>query len=274
MYVVGFYSPRPKSGVTEMALSVTRYLREEKKLSVAFVSNGVLQNEPLTDETIDRFAILPTRKQKQIMKKLKRVHDLVIYDVSTADFTDQVLELLPLADRIFVLKDDDMRFQELLYSILTFNKQFNTKTKDMVNHIHNDGYYLLPKEERIGFTSPSDRNVKMTGEIIYRHYQIYKLHVYYVTRYNEIKKKLLNLRPDGSIFQLAHENGMDFRKALLLEVFVALRQINKQPYPHIIEDLFPLFIHEDFPSLLQQFEQERALTGLRMNRINQKKDER
>lgn len=270
MYVVGFYSPRQKSGVTEMALSVTRYLREEKKLSVAFVSNGTLQNEPLTDETIDRFAALTTRKQKQMLKKLKRAHDLVIYDVSTPDFTDQVLELLPLADRVFVLKDDDMRFQELLYSILTFNKQFNPKIKDMVNHIHNDGYYLLPKEERIGFTSPSDRNVKTTGEMIFQHFQIYKLHVYYVTRFNEIKKKLLHLPHDRSIFQFAYENGMGFQKALLLELFVTLRQINEQPYPDIIEDLYPLFIHEDVSSLLQLFEQERALTGLRMSWNKQK----
>ncbi|MBP1930950.1 hypothetical protein [Ammoniphilus resinae] len=265
MYVVGFYSPRQKSGVTEMALSVTRYLREEKKLSVAFVSNGILQNEPLSDGTIDRFATLPTRRQKQMLKKLKRVHDMVIYDVSTPDFSDQILELLPLADRVFVLKDDDTKFQELLYSILAFNKQFHPKTKDMVKYIHNDGYYLLPKEDRIGFTSPSDRNVKMTGEIIFQHYQIYKLHVYYVTRFNEIKKKLLNPPPELSLSQLAYENGLDFPKALLLELYVSLRKINGQPYPDIIDDLFPLFIQGNFSSLLEQFEQERALTGLRVS---------
>lgn len=265
MYVVGFYSPRPKSGVTEMALSVTRYLREEKELSVAFVSNGSLQIEPKTEHTIDRFASFPTRKQKQIIKKLKSQHDLVIYDVSTPDFSEKILELLPLADRIFVLKDDDMRFQELLYSILNFNKQFNPKTKNMVNHIHNDGHYLLPKEEQIGFTTPSDRNVKTTGEIIFKHYQIYKLHVYYVTRFNQLKKKLLNPPVGSSIAQLAYESGLDFEKAMLFELLVVIRQINGQEYADIVEDLFPLFIHHDFASLFRQFEQERILTGIRAN---------
>lgn len=263
MYVVGFYSPRQKSGVTNMALSVTRYLREEKNLSVAFVSNGVLQNEPLTDETIDRFAALSTQKQKQIMKRLKQQHDLVIYDVSTPEFSNQILELLPLADRVFVLKDDDLPFQELLHSILTFNKQFNPKTKDMVNQIHNDGYYMLPKDERIGFTSHSDSNVKMTGEMIFRHYHMYKLHGYYVTRYNQIKKKLLDPSQEDSIFQLAYKNGMDFKRALLLELFVVLRKANGQPYPDIIEELFPVFLQQDFTYLLKLFEQERALSGLR-----------
>jgi hypothetical protein len=264
MYVVGFYSPRQRSGVTEMSLSVARYLRAEKGLSVAFVSNGTLLNEPLNEYTIDRFASLPTRKQKQIMKKLKSEHDLIIYDVSTRDFCEQILELLPLADRVFVLSDDDIKFQELLFSILTFNKQFNPKTKDMVNHIHNDAHYMLAQEEKIGFTTHSDRNVRTTGEIIYQHFQMYKLHVYYVSRYNKIKNKLLNPPSDRSLLEFVYEMGLDFEKAILFELFVLIREINGQKYPDIVEDLFPSFINHDFSELLQQFDNERALLGIRV----------
>ncbi len=68
--MVGFYSPKAKSGVTELSLSIYHWLRMNTSLSTAFISYGTLEKEGLTNEVIHEFSKLTLTKQKQIVRAL------------------------------------------------------------------------------------------------------------------------------------------------------------------------------------------------------------
>ena len=55
MYFVGFYSPKAKSGVTELSLSIYYWLKMNTSLSVAFISYGTLEIEEISNELIHDF---------------------------------------------------------------------------------------------------------------------------------------------------------------------------------------------------------------------------
>ena len=55
MYMVGFYSPKEKSGVTELSLSVYQWLNKNTTLSVAFIAYGTLEKEESSSELIHGF---------------------------------------------------------------------------------------------------------------------------------------------------------------------------------------------------------------------------
>src|SRR3954451_15809456 len=83
MYLVGFYSPKAKSGVTELSLSIYNWLKVNTNLAAAFISYGTLEKEETTNELIHEFSKLSLPEQKRKVKIMKNQYDIIIYDASS-----------------------------------------------------------------------------------------------------------------------------------------------------------------------------------------------
>ncbi|MFC4768314.1 hypothetical protein [Effusibacillus consociatus] len=266
MYLVGFYSPKEKAGVTETALLVANWLRQNTSLSIAFVSNGILEKEPITKETVHKFAELSFDEQKQKIKELKSAFDIVVYDASSGLSAD-ILKLLPMADRLFILGEDDSRFSETLHHVIKFNRLFDRKSRDLVNELHNDETYVLEHDNHmIGFAKPK-QNIDDVGKLIYRDYSIYFLHRNYIDKYQELVAKFKEM-PKEQLGKGAYQLGINFDKAILFQKYVQLREVCGQPYEEAIESIVPIFIKYDYGTILQQFQSEVyiAQIGFGLNR--------
>jgi hypothetical protein len=255
MYVVGFYSPRQQSGVTELSLAVATDLRTHFPLKVAFLSNSTLQKEPITEQTIHRFGDLTFAQQKKKLQSVKKSYDVVIFDASGSTLFKNLFELLPLVDRLFIVSHSDAPFAEALHQVLEFNKQFNPKSRDLVNQLHSYGNVVLREDDqKIGFTSHSDKDIKEIREWIYRQYHVSQLHNYYIARCEKLVDTLTNTK--RSISEEAYDLGLDFEKAMLLERYIALRQLCGQSYQDAIETILPIFLRSDYNAILQKFQNE------------------
>lgn len=254
MYLVGFYSPKEKAGVTETALLVAGWLKENTSLSVAFVSNGKLEKEPINEQTIHRFADLPYEDQKQKMKELKSSFDIVIYDASSG-LSAEILNLLPIADRLFILGEDDSRFALTLQEVIGFFKAFDGKSRDLINEIHENRTYVLQNgDHMIGFTKPK-QDIEDVGKIIYRDYSLYFLHQNFAEKYRDLVSKMKQI-PREKLGTGAYEFGIDFEKSMLFQKYVLLREVSGQPYEEALESVIPLIIANDYETILERFQNE------------------
>ena len=255
MYVVGFYSPHQQSGVTELSLAVATDLRAHFPLKVAFLSNSTLQKEPITAQTIHQFGDFTFSQQKKKLQSVKKSYDVVIFDASGSTLFKNLFELLPLVDRLFIVSHNDAPFAEALHQVLEFNKQFNPKSRDLVNQLHSHGNVVLREDEqKIGFTSHSDKNIKEIRDWIYRQYHVSQLHNYYISKCQTLVDRLTLTK--RSLSEEAYELGFDFEMAMLLERYIALRQLCGQSYKDAIETVFPFFLRLDYSAILQQFQSE------------------
>src|SRR5690349_16729268 len=126
MYLVGFYAPKAKSGVTELSLSIYQWLKNNTNLSVAFISYQLLEKENVSNELVHGFGTLSVREQKRKVKQMKKEHDIIIYDASS-QLSEGVLRLLPIVDRLFVVGEEHKDFAIKLMEIIQFNKIFDKK---------------------------------------------------------------------------------------------------------------------------------------------------
>ncbi|MEH7308773.1 hypothetical protein, partial [Neobacillus drentensis] len=117
MYLVGFYSPKAKSGVTELALSIFNWLKLNTNLAAAFISYGSLEKEETSPELIHEFSKLSLTEQKRKIKIMKNDYDIIIYDASS-QLSEGVLKLLPYVDRLFVVGEEHTDFAVKLQKII------------------------------------------------------------------------------------------------------------------------------------------------------------
>lgn len=155
MYLVGFYSPKSKSGVTELSLSIYHWLKIYTTLKVAFISYGTLEKEENSSELIHGFADISLLEQKRKVKQLKKDFDIIIYDASS-QLSEVVLKLLPIVDRLFVVGEEHRDFAVKLHEIIQFNKIFDKSVKNFITHLQGNKTFIIRenKEQRvIGFTN-------------------------------------------------------------------------------------------------------------------------
>jgi MinD-like ATPase involved in chromosome partitioning or flagellar assembly len=253
MYVVGFYSPREKSGVTKMSLAVYQYLKENASIPVTFVSNGRHDESP-KDYEVHEFAELSLEEQKEKIKELKENFKIVIYDASSG-LNEETLKLLPIADRLFIVGEDDTEFASTLFSVINFNKSFDPKSRDLTRDIHNTSAFVLENEkDKIGFFK-SNREISEISKIILNDYSVFFLHRQYTLKYEQIITQLIQTTPEEFV-PVLREAGLSFEKSLFFEKYVQLRELCGQDYKEAIEALFPIFIHNDYERILQFFQNE------------------
>jgi len=260
MYVVGFYSPKEKSGVTETSLSVFQQLKQSNDFSVAFVSNGILEKEPLSDGTAHQFADRSLTEQKKIISELKSKFDIVIYDASSK-LNDEVLQLLPIVNRLFVIGDDNVAFTENLYKIMDFNKHFDSKSKNLIHQLNNRGAYVLHSpSENIGFTNPK-KGTEHICKMIHNDFLNYRLEKTYVDKYETLLKKMK--KSDlGNLISHSHKLGIEFDKSVLFSKYIHLRYALGQEIDKAIEDILPLVLNQHYFDLFQQFQNEMSVAQI------------
>jgi hypothetical protein len=117
MYLVGLYSPKEKSGVTELSLAIYQWLKMKTNLSVAFISYGSLEKESPSSELFHEFSKLSDSEQKRKVKQMKKEHDIIIYDASS-QLSEGVLKLEILTEPN--QKDDKIRQINNLKYLTTF----------------------------------------------------------------------------------------------------------------------------------------------------------
>lgn len=255
VFLVGFYSPKEKSGVTTKSLSVYRWLKTNTDLSVALVSYATLDQEKKSNDLIHGFADLTLLQQKNKMKKLKKEFDIIIYDASSR-ISDNVLQLLPIVDSLYVVGDDNANFAEKLHQLLHFNTIFNPKVKNFVKHLEGSKTFILRenREQKLGFAHVEE-NISDVGEIIYDDYISYKLDMMYIEKNKEILTKVKAI-PKDSLGTGLYKLGIEFDKALLFQTYVYLRVALGQNYNDAIERLFNSLIHLSYGELLQKYQSE------------------
>ena len=179
MYLVGFYSPKAKSGVTELSLSIYRWLKMNTNLLAAFISYESLEKEELSNELIHGFSNLSVSEQKRKVKAMKKEFDIIIYDASS-QLSEGVLKLLPIVDRLFVVGEEHKDFAVKLQEIIQFNKIFDKGVKNFISHLKGNKTYILRENKSgrvIGFNY-SNKETNEIGQMVYTDY---------VTRYVEEK---------------------------------------------------------------------------------------
>lgn len=254
MYVVGFYSPKEKSGVTETSLAVFRYLQNLNDFSVAFVSNEILEKEPINNETAHKFANLTLNEQKKKIGELKSKFDIVIYDASSK-LNEEVLKLLPIVNRLFVIGDDNVVFTENLYKILDFNKHFDNKSRNLINQLNNRGAYVLNSpNHNIGFTNPK-KGIENICKMIHNDFLNYTLEKTYLDKHNSLVKKIKKVPLENLAYE-SNKMGVEFDKSLLFSKYVQLRYVCGQEIDKAIEDIFPLIVHYSYQEIYHQFQNE------------------
>jgi hypothetical protein len=260
MYVVGFFSPKEKAGVTETALSIFHELKNKTTLSVAFVSNEKLEKEPTNPEMIYPFKTLSlTEKRKQIAE-LKSKVDIVIFDASSK-MTDDVLKLLPIMNRLFVLGEEHVKFTEMLYKMLEFNRLFDKKSKKLVHQVHNRGAFIVNNPtQKIGFSNAKE-DIQKVCKMIHNDFLNYSLEQTFSQKYTSLVKKLLVF----PVEQIGHESyklGIEFHKSLLFSKYIQLRIALGQEKEQAVENILSFLLENDYDIVLQAFQQEMSLAQI------------
>lgn len=256
MYLVGFYSPKAKSGVTELSLVIYNWLKKNTKLSIAFISYGPLAKEKISDEIIHEFANLSIAEQKRKLKRMKKQYDIIIYDASS-QLSNGVLKLLPIVDRLFVVGEEHTDFAEKLHQIIEFNKMFDKSVKSFITHLQGDKTFIIRenKGERVMGFNPSKKDTNDIGQRVYADYLTY----YLEQKFIKINEKLLNRIkkiPKDGLIQGLYDLGIDFEIAMIFHRYVLLRETIGQDYYDSLENLFPHLINSSFNDLVDRFQSE------------------
>lgn len=256
MYLVGFYSPKAKSGVTELSLSIYNWLKINTSLSVAFISYGTLEKEEISNELVHEFSKLSLIEQKRKVKQLKKEFDIVIYDASS-QLSEGVLKLLPIVDRLYVVGDEHREFAVKLHEIIQFNKIFNKSVKNFITHLQGNKTFIIREnmdDRVIGFNN-TKKDTDDIGQMIYTDYVTH----YLEGKFIEINEKVFNKVkkiPKENLYKGLYQLGIDFEKALLFHQYVSLRVALGQGYDEALENLFPFLINFTFAELLERFQNE------------------
>jgi hypothetical protein len=256
MYLVGFYSPKAKSGVTELSLSIYHWLKMNTDLSAAFISYGTLEKEGLSEEVIHDFSKLTLTEQKRIVKKMKKEFDIIIYDASS-QLSEGVLKLLPIVDRLFVVGEENTDFAIKLHQIIKFNKTFDKSVKNFIQHLKGNQTFIIRenKEGRVIGFNYTKKETNDIGQMVYRDYVTRYLEEKFIEKNEKIYKKIKQI-PKETLFRGLYELGIDFEKALLFHEYVLLREALGQNYYEALENLFPLLINSSFEEILEKFQNE------------------
>lgn len=256
MYLVGFYSPKAKSGVTELSLSVYQWLKENTGLPVAFISYNTLEKEETSVDLIHGFSELSLSNQKAQVKKMKKEFDIIIYDASS-QLSEGVLKLLPIVDRLFVVGDEHSEFALKLHQIIHFNKTFDKNVKNFIKHIQGNKTYIIRenKEDRIIGFHYSKKEKDDIGQMVYTDYITHYLEEKFIEKNEKLYQKMRKIPGENLGFDL-YSLGIDFDKALLFEQYVFLRESLGQDYLAALDDLFPLLMKASFEELQAKFQSE------------------
>jgi MinD-like ATPase involved in chromosome partitioning or flagellar assembly len=267
MYFVGFYSPKAKSGVTELSLSIYYWLKMNTCLSVAFISYGTLEKEETSSELIHEFAKMSLTEQKRKVKKMKKEFDIIIYDASS-QLSEGVLKLLPIVDRLFIVGEEHKDFAVKLHQIIQFNKIFDKSVKNFITHVQGSKTYIIRenKDDRVIGFHYSKKETNDIGQMVYTDYVTHYLEEKLIEKINKVFKKIKQI-PKDDLFQGLYQMGIDFEKALLFHKFVVLREALGQNYYEALETLFPLLISTTFEDILEMFENEiTSITKLQLKK--------
>ncbi|WP_163100159.1 hypothetical protein [Peribacillus alkalitolerans] len=256
MYLVGFYSPKAKSGVTELSLSIYKWLKMNTNLSVAFISYGTLEKENTSSELISDFSKLSLTEQKRKVKQMKKEHNIIIYDASS-QLSEGVLKLLPIVDRLFVVGEEHQEFAGKLHQIIQFNKMFDKSVKSFITHLRGNQTYILHENREnhvIGFNY-SKKETNDIGQIIYTNYVTHYLNEKFIEKNQKVLRKIKRC-PKENLSECLYELGIDFNKSMLFQRIVLLREIMGQNYNDALEDLFPLLMEASYSQMLDKFQAE------------------
>lgn len=259
MYLVGFYSPKAKSGVTELSLSIYHWLKTNTTLSAAFISYGTLEKEKISNELIHEFSKLSITEKKRKIKQMKKEFDIIIYDASS-QLSEGVLNLLPIVDRLFVVGEEHRDFAQKLQQIIEFDKIFDKHVKNFITHLKGNKTFIIRESKEnhvIGFNY-SNKETNDIGQMIYTDYVTYYLNKKLIEKNENVYKKIKKILIDELSIGL-YELGIDFEKALLFHNFIYLRVALGQEYHEALETLFPQLIQSSFEELLDKFRNELLL---------------
>lgn len=256
MYLVGFYSPKAKSGVTELSLLIYNWLKKKTDLSVAFISYGTLEKEKLSDELLHEFSNLSLTEQKRKIKKMKKQFDIIIYDASSR-LSDDVLKLLPIVDRLFVVGEEHTDFAVKLHQIIQFNKIYDRSVKSFITNLQGNKTFIIREDKGghvMGF-NPSQKDPNDICQMVYTDYLTHYLEQKFIETKEKLLKKIKKI-PKEELFHGIYEIGIDFEKAMIFDKYVILREALGQDYDEALEDLFPLLINSSFDQLVECFQTE------------------
>lgn len=256
MYMVGFYSPKAKSGVTELSLSIYNWLKINTTLSVGFVSYGTLEKEEISDEIIHEFSKLTLTEQKRKVNKMKKEFDIIIYDASS-QISEGVLKLLPIVDRLFVVGEEHSDFAVKLHQINQFNKIFDKNVKNFIKSLQGSKTFIIRenKEDRVIGFNHSKKETNVIGQMVYTDYVTHYVEEKLIEKNERIYRKIRRI-PKDELFDGLYKLGIDFEKAFLFQRFVLLREVLGQDYFEALEDLFPFLINSSYKDLLEKFQDE------------------
>ena len=239
MYLVGFYSPKAKSGVTELSLSIYRWLKMNTTLLAAFISYEPLEKEVLSNELIHGFSSLSVTEQKRKVKAMKKEFDIIIYDASS-QLSEGVLKLLPIVDRLFVVGEEHKDFAVKLQEIIQFNKIFDKGVKNFISHLKGNKTFILRENKSgrvIGFNY-SNKETNDIGQMVYTDYVTRYVEEKFIEKNERVLKKIKEL-PKEQLYKGLYDLGIDFEKAMLFHEYVVLREALGQNYNDALENLFP-----------------------------------
>ncbi|MEH7122409.1 hypothetical protein V7127_04085 [Bacillus sp. JJ1773] len=256
MYLVGFYSPKAKSGVTELSLSIYQWLKMNTPLSAAFISYGALEKEENSNGFIHEFSKLLLTEQKRKVKRMKKEYDIIIYDASS-QLSEGVLKLLPIVDRLFVVGEEHTNFAVKLHQIIQFNKIFDKSVKSFITHLQGNKTFIIREnkvDRVIGFNYTKEEANEI-GQMVYTDYVTHYLEGKFIEKNEKVYNKIKQI-PKEELYRGLYELGIDFEKALLFHKFIMMREALGQNYNEALENLFPLLINSSFQELLEKFESE------------------
>lgn len=256
LYLVGFYSPKAKSGVTELSLSIYNWIKSNTTLSPAFISYGTLEKEEVSNELIHGFSMLSLTEKKDRVKKMKKEFDIIIYDASS-QLSEGVLELLPIVDRLFVVGEEHREFAIKLHEIIEFNKIFDKKVKNFITHLKGNKTFIIQENKGhkvIGFNH-STKETNDIGAMIYTDYVTHYINKKLIDQNENAYKKIKNI-PKERLYQGLYDLGIDFEKSFLFHNYILLREALGQNYDEALESLFPLLFNTSFEELLSKYRNE------------------
>jgi hypothetical protein len=256
MYLVGFYSPKAKSGVTELSLSIYHWLKINTALSAAFISYGALEKEEISSELVHEFSKLSLNEQKRKVKKMKKQHDIIIYDASS-QVSEGVLKLLPIVDRLFVVGEENKDFAVKVHQIIQFDKIFDKSIKNFITHLSGNKTYIIREDQEnrvIGFNH-AKKETSEIGQMVYTDFLTHYLEEKFIEKNAKVLIKIKKI-PKEHLYYGLYDLGIDFEKAMLFHKFLILREALGQDYYEALESLFPHLINSTFNELLDKFQNE------------------
>jgi hypothetical protein len=256
MYLVGFYSPKAKSGVTELSLSIYNWIKLNTNIAAAFISYGTLEKEETSNELIHEFSKLTLIEQKRKVKLMKNEYDIIIYDASS-QLSEGVLKLLPIVDRLFVVGEEHTDFAVKLQKIIQFDKIFDKSVKNFITHLRGSKTFIIRenKEDRVIGFNFSKNETNTIGQMVYTDYVTRYIEEKFIEKNIKIFKKILRI-PKKDLYKGLYELGIDFEKALLFHEYVFLREALGQDYQEALETLFPLLINSTYKEIFEKFQNE------------------